>query len=154
MYVFYRHVQVFAETQGVSDEARSEFFLIFDSRYFRILERSLNGFSVFAGHFGCMTAALSCLGIKLIGYSLLVEPWYAVPVEIVSAAGYPMFHVSMTAFASSASAAAPGTSATMQCLFGSTYEGLGECALPTLGLLLLRRKSVGCYNAMLLRTGI
>ncbi|XP_003739001.1 major facilitator superfamily domain-containing protein 6-A [Galendromus occidentalis] len=83
------------------------------------------------GYFGCMTTAFICFGIKLLGYSLLVNPWYALLVDIVGGAVFPMFYAATTAFANQA--AAPGTSATMQCLFGAIYEGLGMAVGSFLG---------------------
>ncbi|OQR80333.1 major facilitator superfamily domain-containing protein 6-like, partial [Tropilaelaps mercedesae] len=75
------------------------------------------------GHFGCMTAAFACLAVKLLGYSILQNPYYVLLVDVFGGAIFPFFYASLTGFANRSAVA--GTAGTMQCLFGAIFEGAG-----------------------------
>lgn len=83
------------------------------------------------GYFGCMTATFVCLAVKLLGYSFLQDPWYALLIDVVGGGAFPLFYVSLTGFANISALA--GTAGTMQCLFGAVYEGIGACRLYSKG---------------------
>ncbi|XP_075546175.1 major facilitator superfamily domain-containing protein 6-like isoform X2 [Dermacentor variabilis] len=75
------------------------------------------------GYYFSYSAALLALSIKFIGYSYLVNPWYGLIVDIVGGTIFPLAYSAMTVFAKRA--ATPGTAASMMCILGSTFEGLG-----------------------------
>ncbi|XP_037577763.1 major facilitator superfamily domain-containing protein 6-B isoform X3 [Dermacentor silvarum] len=83
------------------------------------------------GYFFSYSAALLALSIKFIGYSYLVNPWYGLIVDIVGGAIFPLAYCAMCVFAKRA--ATPGTAASMMCILGSTFEGLGVAAGNLLG---------------------
>lgn len=76
------------------------------------------------------------------GYALIVNPYHALFVDVVGGAIFPLFYASLTAFANTA--AAPGTSATMQCLFGATFEGLGKFTGCTVDCGGLEHRKINC----------
>ncbi|XP_037577756.1 major facilitator superfamily domain-containing protein 6 isoform X2 [Dermacentor silvarum] len=83
------------------------------------------------GYFFSYTAALLAFSIKFIGYSYLVNPWYGLIVDIVGGVTFPLAYSAMTVFAKRA--ATPGTAASMMCILGSAFEGLGIAAGNLLG---------------------
>ncbi|XP_037577758.1 major facilitator superfamily domain-containing protein 6 isoform X1 [Dermacentor silvarum] len=83
------------------------------------------------GYFFSYSAALLAFSIKFIGYSYLVNPWYGLIVDIAGGAIFPLAYSAMTVFAKRAST--PGTAASMMCILGSAFEGLGIAAGNLLG---------------------
>ncbi|XP_054922020.1 major facilitator superfamily domain-containing protein 6-like isoform X5 [Dermacentor andersoni] len=83
------------------------------------------------GYYFSYSAALLAFSIKFIGYSYLVNPWYGLIVDIAGGTIFPLAYSAMTVFAKRA--ATPGTAASMMCILGSTFEGLGIAAGNLLG---------------------
>lgn len=83
------------------------------------------------GYFFSYSAAFLAFSIKFIGYSYLVNPWYGLIVDIAGGAIFPLAYSAMTVFAKRV--ATPGTAASMMCILGSTFEGLGVAAGNLLG---------------------
>lgn len=83
------------------------------------------------GYFFSYSAAFLACSIKFIGYSYLRNPWYGLIVDIAGGAIFPLAYSAMTVFAKRA--ATPGTAASMMCILGSTFEGLGIAAGNLLG---------------------
>ncbi|XP_075552678.1 major facilitator superfamily domain-containing protein 6-like isoform X1 [Dermacentor variabilis] len=83
------------------------------------------------GYYFSYSAALLAFSIKFIGYSYLVNPWYGLIVDIAGGTIFPLAYSAMTVFAKRA--AVPGTAASMMCILGSTFEGLGIAAGNLLG---------------------
>ncbi|XP_077487082.1 major facilitator superfamily domain-containing protein 6-like isoform X1 [Amblyomma americanum] len=83
------------------------------------------------GYFFSYSAAFLAFSIKFIGYSYLINPWYGLIVDIAGGAIFPLAYSAMTVFAKRV--ATPGTAASMMCILGSTFEGLGVAAGNLLG---------------------
>lgn len=83
------------------------------------------------GYFFSYSAAFLAFSIKFIGYSYLQNPWYGLIVDIAGGAIFPLAYSAMTVFAKRV--ATPGTAASMMCILGSTFEGLGVAAGNLLG---------------------
>jgi MFS family permease len=76
------------------------------------------------GHIHMMSIVLLSVGLRFVLYSLLVNPWWVLPIEILNGFTFGMFYSSMTSYAAIISP--PGTEATMQGLAGGLFEGVGE----------------------------
>ncbi|OQV12199.1 hypothetical protein BV898_13541 [Hypsibius exemplaris] len=76
------------------------------------------------GYHGCMLMALVSFGIRFIGYSYLVDPWYILIIEVTHAFGFGLFYANMSCFAFDK--APPGATGTLQGILGATYEGIGQ----------------------------
>lgn len=83
------------------------------------------------GYFLSYSIAFALMAGKFISYSFLQNPWYGVLVELIGGAIFPIFYASVTVFSKTASK--PGTSASMICILGATYEGLGIAAGNAIG---------------------
>ncbi|XP_075229536.1 major facilitator superfamily domain-containing protein 6-like [Lycorma delicatula] len=75
------------------------------------------------GHVNCMSLVLLAFGIKFILYSLLVNPWWSLPIELLGGLTFSTFYATMASYASIV--APPGTEATLQGIVGALYEGVG-----------------------------
>lgn len=64
------------------------------------------------GHVHCMTLVLLGVGIRFILYSVLVDPWFVLPVELMNGVTFGLFYATMASYASIV--APPGTEATVQ----------------------------------------
>ncbi|KAG8226489.1 hypothetical protein J437_LFUL007371 [Ladona fulva] len=75
------------------------------------------------GHVNTMTLVLLAFGVRMILYSFLVNPWYALPIELLNGLTFGLAYSTMASYASIV--APPGTEATVQGLVGATFEGVG-----------------------------
>lgn len=64
------------------------------------------------GHVHCMTFVLLGVGIRFMLYSVLTDPWWVLPVELMNGITFGLFYATMASYASIA--APPGTEATVQ----------------------------------------
>lgn len=78
------------------------------------------------GHINVMSGILLFMGIRFTLYSLLTDPWWFLPIEILQATAGLSF-ATMASYASIV--APPGTEATVQGLVGATFEGIGSVPL-------------------------
>ncbi|XP_063697661.1 major facilitator superfamily domain-containing protein 6-A [Culicoides brevitarsis] len=75
------------------------------------------------GHIHTMTLVLCAFGIRFLLYSLLVNPWYIIPIEFLNGLCFGLFYATMASYASIVAPA--GTEATLQGLTGAVFEGIG-----------------------------
>lgn len=64
------------------------------------------------GHINAMSLVLFTFGCRFFFYSILENPWYALPIELMSGVTFGIFYATMASYASII--APPGTEATMQ----------------------------------------
>lgn len=64
------------------------------------------------GHVHCMNLVLFGLGVRFMLYSVLTNPWWILPVELLHGLTFGLFYATMTSYASII--APPGTEATVQ----------------------------------------
>ncbi|XP_064466478.1 major facilitator superfamily domain-containing protein 6-A-like isoform X2 [Ornithodoros turicata] len=83
------------------------------------------------GHFLSYSLSFVGFAIKFTGYSYLSNPWYVLLIEFAGGAIFPLTYSALTVFAKTA--AKPGTSASMLCILGATFEGFGIAAGNMLG---------------------
>lgn len=76
------------------------------------------------GHVHCMSLVLLAFGIRFILYSILVDPWWCLPIELFQGLTFGLFFSTMASYASVVSP--PGTEATVQGLVGALFEGVGK----------------------------
>lgn len=75
------------------------------------------------GDIHTMSLVLLLLALPFFCYSILVRPWWVLPVELISGFGFSITYV-VTASCCNV-IALPGTEATVQALFSAIFEGLG-----------------------------
>ncbi|XP_068142157.1 LOW QUALITY PROTEIN: major facilitator superfamily domain-containing protein 6 [Drosophila tropicalis] len=75
------------------------------------------------GHVNVMSLVLFAFGVRFILYSMLQNPWYILPIELLNGLTFGLFYATMASYASIV--APPGTEATMQSLVGAIFEGVG-----------------------------
>ncbi|EAT36448.1 AAEL011465-PA [Aedes aegypti] len=75
------------------------------------------------GHIHAMSLVLLGFGVRFLLYSLLVDPWWVIPIEFMNGITFGLFYATMASYASIV--APPGTEATMQGLVGAVFEGVG-----------------------------
>nr|NP_648493.3 sugar baby, isoform C [Drosophila melanogaster]AAF50028.2 sugar baby, isoform C [Drosophila melanogaster] len=75
------------------------------------------------GHVNAMSVVLFGFGVRFILYSMLQNPWYILPIELMNGVTFGLFYATMASYASIV--APPGTDATMQSLVGAIFEGVG-----------------------------
>ncbi|XP_075229080.1 major facilitator superfamily domain-containing protein 6-like isoform X2 [Lycorma delicatula] len=75
------------------------------------------------GHINSMSLVLFAFGIRFLLYSVLIEPWWCLPIELLNGLTFGTFYATMTSYASIV--APPGTEATIQGLVGAIFEGIG-----------------------------
>ncbi|XP_053683703.1 major facilitator superfamily domain-containing protein 6 [Sabethes cyaneus] len=75
------------------------------------------------GHVHAMSLVLLGFGARFLLYSLLVNPWWVIPIEFMNGITFGLFYATMASYASIV--APPGTEATMQGLVGAIFEGVG-----------------------------
>ena len=56
--------------------------------------------------------------------SVIVNPWFFLPVEVLQGLTFGLFYATMATYASEV--AIPGTEASVQAIVGASFEGLGE----------------------------
>ncbi|XP_049272554.1 major facilitator superfamily domain-containing protein 6-like [Rhipicephalus sanguineus] len=78
------------------------------------------------GYFYSYSVAFVLFACKAIGYSFLRDVWGSLAVNIVGGAIFPMVYAAMAVFAKKK--ARPGTAASMVCILGANYDGLGSAA--------------------------
>ncbi|KAK6627466.1 hypothetical protein RUM44_009943 [Polyplax serrata] len=90
------------------------------------------------GHVHLMTLIPFIIGIRFILYSLLPNPWWALPIEVLQSS----LGLSFATMASYASIVAPpGAEATVQGLVGATFEGIGVSLGSYLGGIIFKERS-------------
>ncbi|XP_014287821.1 major facilitator superfamily domain-containing protein 6 isoform X2 [Halyomorpha halys] len=75
------------------------------------------------GHIHSMSLVLLSFGVRFLLYSLLIDPWWVLPIEFLNGLTFGLAYASMASYASIV--APPGTEATTQGLVGAVFEGLG-----------------------------
>uniref|UniRef100_A0A1I8PHP6 Major facilitator superfamily associated domain-containing protein n=1 Tax=Stomoxys calcitrans TaxID=35570 RepID=A0A1I8PHP6_STOCA len=75
------------------------------------------------GHINAMSVVLFGFGVRFILYSMLQDPWYVLPIELLNGITFGLFYATMASYASIV--APPGTESTMQGLVGAIFEGIG-----------------------------
>ncbi|XP_064551515.1 major facilitator superfamily domain-containing protein 6-A isoform X1 [Drosophila montana] len=75
------------------------------------------------GHVNAMSLVLFGFGVRFLLYSMLQNPWYILPIELLNGLTFGLFYATMASYASIV--APPGTEATMQSLVGAIFEGVG-----------------------------
>jgi len=75
------------------------------------------------GHINTMSLVLMGFGIRFILYSLLSNPWWVLPIELLQGITFGMSYATMASYASII--APSGTEATIQGLVGAIFEGVG-----------------------------
>ncbi|KAJ3662792.1 hypothetical protein Zmor_007119 [Zophobas morio] len=75
------------------------------------------------GHINAMSLVLLVIGIRYILYSVIPDPWWFLPIELLNGLTFGLFYACMASYASIV--APPGTEATMQGLVGAVFEGVG-----------------------------
>ncbi|KAH7946811.1 hypothetical protein HPB52_004433 [Rhipicephalus sanguineus] len=78
------------------------------------------------GYFYSYSVAFVLFACKAIGYSFLQDVWGSLAVNIVGGAIFPMVYATMAVFAKKK--ARPGTAASMVCILGANYDGVGSAA--------------------------
>ncbi|XP_019640591.1 PREDICTED: major facilitator superfamily domain-containing protein 6-like [Branchiostoma belcheri] len=74
-------------------------------------------------HKGVFTVALFFFALRFLLLSLLVDPWWAIPVEVLHGTTYGAMFAASTTYASQI--APPGMEATMQGVMGAVFMGVG-----------------------------
>ena len=64
------------------------------------------------------------MGIRLMAYSFLTDPWYALPIELLNGLTLGVYWSTMASYAYLV--APPGTASTLQGIFGAIFEGIGK----------------------------
>lgn len=64
------------------------------------------------GHIHSMSLVLLGFGVRFLLYSVLTNPWYVLPIELLNGVTFGIFYSTMASYASIA--APPGTEATLQ----------------------------------------
>lgn len=75
------------------------------------------------GHVNAMSLVLFGFGVRFILYSMLQNPWYILPIELMNGVTFGLFYATMASYASIV--APPGTEATMQVRVKEFAEFLG-----------------------------
>ncbi|RZC34450.1 major facilitator superfamily domain-containing protein 6, partial [Asbolus verrucosus] len=75
------------------------------------------------GHINSMSLVLLVIGVRYVVYSIIPDPWWFLPVELLNGLTFGLFYACMASYASIV--APPGTEATMQGLVGAVFEGVG-----------------------------
>ncbi|XP_055373887.1 major facilitator superfamily domain-containing protein 6-like isoform X2 [Condylostylus longicornis] len=75
------------------------------------------------GHINCMHLVLAAFAIRMFYYSLMTNPWWVLPVEVLNGVTFGLCWTTMSSYANII--ALPGTEATLQGLVGVLFEGVG-----------------------------
>ncbi|XP_039287411.1 major facilitator superfamily domain-containing protein 6 [Nilaparvata lugens] len=75
------------------------------------------------GHVNAMSLVLFAFGVRFLLYSILVDPWWCLPIELLNGLTFGTFYATMASYASII--APPGTEATIQGMVGAVFEGIG-----------------------------
>nr|XP_018907870.1 PREDICTED: major facilitator superfamily domain-containing protein 6 [Bemisia tabaci] len=113
------------------------------------------------GHVNSMSLVLLAFGVRFLLYSLLSNPWYSLPIELLNGFTFGLLFPTMASYASII--APPGTEASVQGLVGAVFEGVGvSCGSLIGGLLagwyggaaLYRVAAIGCFLVCVLHVMI
>lgn len=83
------------------------------------------------GHIHAMSLVLLCFGIRFMLYSVLTNPWWVLPIELMQGVTFGIFYSTMTSYASLV--APSGTEATLQVkllLYFSLEHNLNQTKIP------------------------
>ncbi|XP_046440617.1 major facilitator superfamily domain-containing protein 6-like isoform X4 [Daphnia pulex] len=75
------------------------------------------------GHVHTMTMILLVMGIRLLAYSYLVNPWYTLPIDLLNGLTLGVYWSTMASYANLI--APPEATSTLQGIFGALFEGIG-----------------------------
>ncbi|KAJ9601320.1 hypothetical protein L9F63_000542 [Diploptera punctata] len=75
------------------------------------------------GHVHSMSLVLLVFSLRCILYSLLVNPWWCLPLELLQGLTFGICYSTMASYTSTI--APPGAEATMQGIIGAIFEGVG-----------------------------
>ncbi|RZF36309.1 hypothetical protein LSTR_LSTR014573 [Laodelphax striatellus] len=75
------------------------------------------------GHVNAMSLVLFAFGVRFLLYSILVDVWWCLPIELLNGLTFGTFYATMASYASII--APPGTEATIQGMVGAVFEGIG-----------------------------
>lgn len=67
---------------------------------------------------------LIVMGIRLFSYSLLSDPWYVLPIELLNGLTLGVYWSAMASYAYLV--APPGATSTLQGIFSAIFEGIGK----------------------------
>lgn len=70
-----------------------------------------------------MSLILFLVALRFFLYSILIHPWWILPIEVISGFGLSMTYVVIASFSSVL--ALPGTESTVQATFSAIFDGLG-----------------------------
>lgn len=87
------------------------------------------------GHVHAMSLVLLVMGVRFMFYSILVNPWWTLPIECLNGLTFGLFYATMASYASIV--APPGTETTTQGMVGAVFEGVGVSLGSFIGGLLL-----------------
>ncbi|XP_066282411.1 major facilitator superfamily domain-containing protein 6-like [Branchiostoma lanceolatum] len=82
-------------------------------------------------HKGVFSLSLFCFSLRFLFLSLLVNPWWAIPVEVLHGTTYGAMFAASTTYASQI--APPGMEATMQGVMGAVFMGVGRASGSLIG---------------------
>ena len=82
------------------------------------------------GHVHTMTMILGVMGVRLLAYSFLTNPWYVLPIELLNGLTLGVYWSTMASYAHWIAPA--GASSTMQGIFSAIFEGIGITETPLL----------------------
>ncbi|CAO1428232.1 unnamed protein product [Diamesa hyperborea] len=88
------------------------------------------------GHVNAMSLVLLGFAVRFFCYSLLTNPWWVLPIELLNGVTFGVFYSTMASYASIL--APPGTEATIQGLVGAVFEGIGVSMGSLIGGLLMQ----------------
>lgn len=71
-----------------------------------------------------MSLVLFSFGIRFLLYSIITDPWWCLPIELLQGLTFGILYATMTSYASIV--APPGTENTVQGLVGAIFEGFGK----------------------------
>lgn len=75
------------------------------------------------GYFWSYCLSFAASAVKLVAYSFLGNPWYALLIDVIGGAAFPLAFASMTVFAREN--ARQGTAASVLCALNACFEGVG-----------------------------
>ncbi|CAG9859600.1 unnamed protein product [Phyllotreta striolata] len=104
------------------------------------------------GHVNTMSLVLFGIGVRFCLLSVIKDPWYFLPVELLNGISFGLFFACMASYASII--APVGTEATMQGLIGAVFEGVGVSVGSSIagslyskhgGAITFRIYGIGCF---------
>ncbi|RXG59495.1 Major facilitator superfamily domain-containing protein 6 [Armadillidium vulgare] len=95
------------------------------------------------GHVNTMVIGFFVYVVRLMGYTFISNPWWAMPFEAMECATVSLMVVSFMSYASDL--ATPSTIVTLQSIYGGLYNGVGRGAGSLIGGFLIHR--LGIFNA-------